>query len=154
MRGFRDYFGTKQHRSALNEIWAPYPEAVARANGEVTKGGGVPNNEFVLRSCTKATGCACYQGIQGTSMAAPHVTGVAALIIGALDGDATPAVVRTILEETAADHACPEPRTVDYTLVGRPATWNATCTGGPSLNNFYGHGLVDAAAAVASASSM
>ena len=146
---FRDFLGTKQFRSALNEVWAPYPEVVARANGEVTNGGGVPSNEFVLRSCTKDAGCAYYQGIQGTSMASPHVTGVAALIIGALGGDADPALVRSILEQTAADHACPVPATVDYTLVGRPASWNATCVGTPTLNNFYGNGLVDAAAAVA-----
>jgi subtilisin family serine protease len=148
---FRDFFGTKQHRSALNEIWAPYPEAVARANGEVTSGGGVPNNEFVVRSCTKTSGCSYYQGIQGTSMASPHVTGVAALVIGALGGEADPALVRSIIEQSAADHACPTPPTVDYTIVGRPASWNATCTGTPDFNNFYGHGLVDAAAAVARA---
>jgi len=148
---FRDFFGTKQFRSALNEIWAPYPEVVAASNGEITKGGGVPNNPFVIRSCTKETGCAYYQGIQGTSMAAPHATGVAALIIGALGGDADPAVVRSILEQSAADHACPDPATVDYTIVGRPASWNATCTGTAEFNNFYGHGLVDAAAAVAMA---
>ena len=44
---FRDFFGTKLFRSALNEVWAPYPAVVAAANGEITKGGGVPNNEFV-----------------------------------------------------------------------------------------------------------
>jgi subtilisin family serine protease len=146
---FRDFFGTRQFRSALNEIWAPYPEHVARANGEVSNGGGVPNNEFVLRSCTKDAGCAYYQGIQGTSMASPHVTGVAALIIGALGGDADPALVRQILVESAADHTCPVPPTVDYTIVGRPASWNATCSGTPTFNNFYGNGLVDAEAAVA-----
>ena len=148
---FRDFFGTKQFRSPLNEVWAPYPVNVAIATGEVTNGGGVPNNPFVIRSCTKATGCAYYQGIQGTSMASPHVTGVAALVIGALGGSADPAVVRQILEQSAADHACPDPPTVDYTIVGRPASWNATCTGSPTFNNFYGNGLVDAAAAVAMA---
>ena len=146
---FRDLYGTKSFRSPLNVIWAPYPAVVARANGEVTKGGGVPSNAFVARDCTKATGCAYYQGIQGTSMAAPHVTGVAALVIGELGGDADPALVRQIVERSAADHACPSPATVDYTVVGRPASWNATCTGTPSYNNFYGHGLVDAEAAVA-----
>ena len=149
---FRDFLGTKRFRSALNEVWAPYPEVVASANGEISKGGGVPSNEFVLRSCTKEAGCAYYQGIQGTSMAAPHVTGVAALVIGALGGDADPALVRQIIEQSAADHACPVPATVDYTLVGRPASWNATCTGEPTFTNFYGHGLVDADAAVALAS--
>jgi subtilisin family serine protease len=151
---FRDFFGTKDFRDPLNEIWAPYPEFVARANGEVTKGGGVPNNDFVVRQCTKGVGCAYYQGIQGTSMASPHVTGVAALIIGALGGDADPALVRQILIESAADHACPVPATVDYTIVGRPASWNATCVGSPSFNNFYGNGLVDAAAAVALAEAL
>jgi subtilisin family serine protease len=146
---FRDLFGTKLYRSALNEVWAPYPATVAAANGEITKGGGVPSNEFVVRSCTKDAGCAYYQGIQGTSMASPHVTGVAALVIGALGGDAEPVLVRQILEETAVDHPCPVPATVDYTIVGRPADFNATCTGTPSLNNFYGNGLVDASAAVA-----
>jgi subtilisin family serine protease len=151
---FRDYLGTKDFRSSLNEIWAPYPENVARSLGEVTNGGGVPNNPFVVRSCTKTTGCAYYQGIQGTSMASPHVTGVAALIIGVLGGDADPATVRSIIEQSAADHACPVPATVDYTLVGRPPEWNATCTGTPTFNNFYGNGLVDAAAAVALAETM
>ena len=145
---FRDFLGTKQFRSALNEIWAPYPEVVAAANGEITKGGGVPSNEFVLRSCTKEAGCSYYQGIQGTSMATPHVTGVAALVIGALGGDADPALVRQIIEQSAADHPCPVPAAVDYTLVGRPESWNATCAGTATFNNFYGHGLVDAAAAV------
>jgi subtilisin family serine protease len=151
---FRDFFGTKQFRSPLNEVWAPYPENVARAFGEVSKGGGVPNNPFVLRSCTKALGCAYYQGIQGTSMATPHVVGVAALVIGVLGGDADPVLVRVIIEDSAADHACPVPATVDYTIVGRPASWNATCTGTPDLNNFYGNGLVDAEAAVALAATL
>jgi len=146
---FRDFLGTKLYRSSLNEVWAPYPTVVAAANGEITKGGGVPNNEFVVRSCTKDAGCAYYQGIQGTSMASPHVTGVAALVIGALGGDADPDVVRQVLEHSAADHACPVPATVDYTTVGRTPDFNATCRGTPTLNNFYGNGLVDAAAAVA-----
>ena len=146
---FRDFFGTDRFQSPLNEVWAPYPENVGIAAGDIDPDTGLPTNDFVVQSCTKQAGCAYYQGIQGTSMASPHVTGVAALIIGALRGDADPATVRQILEQSAADHACPVPATVDYTIVGRPASWNATCTGSPTFTNFYGHGLVDADAAVA-----
>ena len=47
---------------------------------------------------------------QGTSMAAPHVTGVAALIIGANGGDLSPAAVERILKQQAEDLG---PRGVD-----------------------------------------
>ena len=73
---------------------------MARANGEITNGGGVPNNEFVAPLVHEGAGCAYYQGIQGTSMASPHVTGVAALIIGALGGTPTRPLVRQIIEQT------------------------------------------------------
>jgi hypothetical protein len=59
-----------------------------------------------------------------------------------------PERVEKILTRTATDHACPVPPTVDYTLVGRPAAFNATCVGTADRNNFYGEGIVDALAAV------
>jgi hypothetical protein len=37
---------------------------------------------------------------------------------------------------------------VDYLKEGRDATFTATCEGDPSFNGFYGHGAVDAYAAV------
>jgi lantibiotic leader peptide-processing serine protease len=89
-------------------------------------------------------------------MASPHAAGVAALIVSkygtrdTVHGGLTlsPASVESILTSSASEHACPEPRTVDYTIVGRPASWNATCNGGASFNDFYGHGIVNALAAV------
>jgi lantibiotic leader peptide-processing serine protease len=100
--------------------------------------------------------CAYYQLIQGTSMASPHAVGVAALIVSkygtndAVHGGLTlpPGTVQSILENTATQHACPSPRLVDYTIVGRPASWNAFCGGGSNFNDFYGHGIVNALAAV------
>jgi subtilisin family serine protease len=151
---FRDFFGTPQFRVPENEILGPYPEAIAKEFHEID-GSGRPRTPFVVRDCAGGV-CAYYQLIQGTSMASPHAAGVAALIVSkygtrdTVHGGLTlsPASVDRILTSSASDHACPEPRTVDYTIVGRPASWNATCNGGASFNDFYGHGIVNALAAV------
>jgi subtilisin family serine protease len=151
---FRDAFGTPLHRTPETQILGPYPTAIAKEFKEVD-GSGRPRSPFVVRDCANGV-CALYQLIQGTSMAAPHAVGVAALIVSkygtrdTVHGGATmsPAAVESILRDTASEHACPTPRTVDYTIVGRPASWNATCNGDASFNDFYGHGIVNALAAV------
>jgi subtilisin family serine protease len=151
---FRDFFGTPQHRQVTNTILSAYPESVAIADGALNPD-GTPNTPFVVRDCKGKT-CAYYQYLQGTSMASPHAAGVAALIVsefGKRDdahGGLTlaPEKVKRILKETATDHACPEPRLVDYTIVGRPASWNAYCDGDEDYNGFYGSGIVDALSAV------
>jgi lantibiotic leader peptide-processing serine protease len=167
---FRDGFGTSQYRQPSNEILGPYPTAIGVAAHEIS-GSGKPTSEFVVRDCTaekqnaqsqpsptpdSITDCSYYQLIQGTSMASPHAVGVAALIVskygtpdlvhGGLTMD--PAEVRAKLRDTATNHACPNPPTVDYTVVGRPASWTATCEGSLEYNGFYGDGIVSAAAAV------
>lgn len=109
----------------------------------------------MVRDCANGV-CAYYQLIQGTSMASPHAVGVAALIVSKCGTPDTlhpgltmaPASVESVLAETASKHACPEPRLVDYTIVGRPASWKAFCGGGVGFNDFYGHGIVNALNAV------
>jgi lantibiotic leader peptide-processing serine protease len=151
---FRDFFGTPQHRTPETQILGPYPEAIAKELHEID-GSGRPRTPFVVRDCANGV-CAYYQLIQGTSMASPHAAGVAALIVSTfgtvdtLHGGLTmaPASVESVLADTASKHACPEPRLVDYTIVGRPASWNAFCGGGVGFNDFYGHGIVNALTAV------
>lgn len=60
----------------------------------------------------------------GTSFSAPIVSGVAALVDGKVGGAHTAGALKTILSRTAED------------------------AGAPGVDNLYGHGLVDAAAAV------
>jgi lantibiotic leader peptide-processing serine protease len=99
--------------------------------------------------------CFLYGYVQGTSMATPNVAGVAALIISQY-GDfssnnqnkphMSPTQVESILQITANNHPCPEPKTV----VQGPgeAIPTATCQGDTGYNNFFGKGIVDALKAV------
>ena len=102
-------------------------------------------------SCNPSGVCGYYQYLQGTSMASPHAAGVAALIVGRLRSQGrtvTSAKVARILRHSARERSCPNPRTVDYTIIGRPAEWNATCVGNANNNSFYGNGIVNAGKAV------
>jgi lantibiotic leader peptide-processing serine protease len=132
-----------------NLILAAYPENVAREFGEINPD-GTPNTPFVLRDCREQT-CAYYQYLQGTSMASPHAVGVAALIVGRL-GEASPDInpnrVQRILQRTATDHACPQPRLHSYADKLRPPSFDALCVGSREFNGFYGHGIADALRAV------
>jgi subtilisin family serine protease len=154
---FRDYFGTPDFQSNANLILSSYPRNVALANGHIDAAGNItPEGQTVgvQRSCAPNGTCGYYQPLQGTSMASPHVTGVAALIVSQYarysGGKATmsPAAVQRVLEGTAAHKPCPTPRTVSYENVGRDASFTATCQGGAAFNGFYGHGIADAYAAV------
>lgn len=76
-----------------------------------------------------------YGNMNGTSMASPHVAGVAALLASA-DPGATPAELRARLDAQATDTACPS---------------DSRCTGTTADNAFFGEGQVDALKAVGGA---
>ncbi|MEW2417334.1 S8 family serine peptidase, partial [Streptomyces sp. NPDC046866] len=76
-----------------------------------------------------------YGSKSGTSMATPHVVGVAALLASANPG-ITPAQIRDKLATQANDIACPS---------------DSRCTGTTANNSFFGEGQVDALKAVGTA---
>jgi subtilisin family serine protease len=90
-----------------------------------------------VQDCSSGT-CATYAYLQGTSQAAPHVTGVAALAISRY-GKMGPLALRLVLSATATPLPCPA-GPYDPGMTGTPAT----CTGSARFNSFYGAGEVDA----------
>ncbi len=92
--------------------------------------------------CVLSTVPGGYAPLCGTSMAAPHVAGVAALLASTHPGYSARQLRRT-LDAQASPIPCP----ADYDLTG-DGSQDAYCTGYTGFNGFYGHGLVDALAAV------
>jgi len=85
-----------------------------------------------------------YALAQGTSMASPHVAGVAALVRSQY-GKIPPGAVQAVITSTADPMACPPEDPFDP---GGTGAWLATCVGGAGYNGFYGHGQVNALSAV------
>lgn len=150
---FRDSFGTPQFQTPGNLVLSAYPLQAAIDQG-LADAAGNPINNFSIQYCEHGA-CGFYTYLQGTSMASPHVAGVAALIIqerGKSTGHGgkslDPETVAEMLLQTAADHACPAGGVEDYTDEGRTPDWNAPCQGTPENNGLYGEGIVNAEEAV------
>jgi subtilisin family serine protease len=87
---------------------------------------------------------AWYAYLQGTSMAGPHVAGVAALIESVYPG-ISPGGTAGMINSTADPTPCP-PNPFNP---GPPFDFEAWCYGGAGYNGFYGHGQVNAYQAIA-----
>jgi lantibiotic leader peptide-processing serine protease len=114
----RDFFGTPRYLAASNRVLSSYPAEVAKES-KLISGDFKPKSPLAVVDCegkpSSKGNCAVYVYLQGTSMAAPHATGVAALIISEFgDGDdasnwtMAPAAVEERLRATATDTPCPE----------------------------------------------
>lgn len=84
-----------------------------------------------------------YMYLNGGALASAHAAGVAALVISRY-GSVPPGSVAAHVARTADAMDCP-PNPFDPDMMG---TYSATCQGGEGYNSFYGHGQVNAAAAV------
>ncbi|HEY8598130.1 MAG TPA: S8 family serine peptidase [Thermomicrobiales bacterium] len=154
-----DYYGTAQYQPTKNRILSTYPKALLLASGEIDAQGQVTaRGQSVVRDC-RAEVCAYYRYLEGTSMAAPHVTGVAALIVsqyGTLGREnleslrLSPARVERLLELSATPRPCPAQNPFVYPglSANAAASYTANCEGTTERNGFYGVGLVDAKRAV------
>jgi subtilisin family serine protease len=142
--------GNSPTSNIANAVLSPYPLAALKEEvPRVIDDAGNPLTPAVKKVCSE-TKCAYYRYLQGTSMAAPHATGVAALAVaqfGTPDGKGgvglAPAEVERLLQGTATDTPCPAQNPFVYTNLPSPVP-PALCEGTPQRNGFYGDGIVDA----------
>ena len=119
----------------------------AAPNGRVLSTWPASLFNFCARQVVDASG-ATYCYAQGTSMASPHVAGVAALLES--EGVTTRGAVVSALENRADPIACPTPAVLaEYSFF--PSVSNGApqhCSGGTGYNSWYGHGQVNALSAI------
>jgi lantibiotic leader peptide-processing serine protease len=138
-----------------DSVFGRTPQAI---NGRVLS--TWPANIPCVRS-VKETGdveepTAVYCYLQGTSMASPHVAGVAALIVSRYgdlnnpqNGKLRPGQVVALIQQTADPQPCPVTLPPGYSsIVGVNSGQPQTCQGGTGHNSWYGNGQVNALNAV------
>jgi subtilisin family serine protease len=148
---YSDYgFGAIDLTAPGGDMLIPNPLVTdTTASGQVLSS-AAPNSLFYqgaagydgqVQDCSVPS-CPTYAYVQGTSFAAPHVAGVAALLISKF-GKMTPEQLLAKMSLAANPLPCPV-GPYDPLPTGMPAT----CLGPAFYNNFYGAGEVDALATI------
>ena len=151
MKSFYSNYGV-----SVTQVVAPGGDSILQKTAEAANGrvlstwpAYIPCSRSVKESSSdpnEPTVVYCYA--QGTSMASPHVAGVAALIESL--GITRPGAVQARIDNTADAMPCPTASQLAmYAFF--PSVNNGAaqqCAGGPGYNSWYGHGQVNALSAV------
>ena len=138
------------------DVVAPSGDSIFGRNAEAVNGrvlSTFPPDQFCRRSVKEHTGdveepTVVYCYLQGTSMASPHVAGVAALIISRF-GKMPPGAVEAYIRQTADPQPCPSALPPGYdAFVSASNGAPQVCQGGTGHNSWYGDGQANALSAV------
>lgn len=147
--GVKSYYSS--YGVGVTQVIAPGGDSIlqrtaAAPNGRVlsTFPASLTSSCPVARRVTDSGALYCY--FQGTSMASPHVAGVAALIVS--QGVTSPGAVAAKLKNTADPIGCPADLSIYAFFPSMNSGAPQVCQGGTGSNSFNGQGQVNALSAV------